>query len=90
MSREIDLLEKEYEHLKELFGISFRCWGMIHQNYSCYAFCEDNRKSLIAEYLILEDFASRANKVGFAYYYGIDVFLKEYKKAVYDRLNLEL
>lgn len=85
----LEQLEEEYEHLKELFGIGSSCWNMLHKRCSSYVFCEENRGSLIAEYLILEDFASRAKKEGFVYYYGIDVFLKEYKKAVYDRLNLQ-
>lgn len=82
-------MEKEYQILCELFGVSSRCWDMIHQNYSQYAFCPENRKALIAEYLIWEEFVERAHREGFVYYFGIDIFLREYKTAVYRCLNLE-
>lgn len=81
-------LKAEYELLKELYGINSRCWSMIHEHFSRYAFCPENRKSLISEYLTWEDFAERAKKYEVIYYYGIDEFLKEYKNAVYSCLKL--
>lgn len=83
-------LKEEYKLLKELYGINSRCWSMIHESFSKYSFCKENRKSLISEYLTWEDFVERAKKYGIIYYYGIDEFLKEYKNAVYSCLhNLE-
>lgn len=39
-------VERQYELLKELYGI------MLHERFNRYVFCEANRKSLIAEYLM--------------------------------------
>lgn len=66
-------VERQYELLKELYGIQ--------------SICEANRKSLIAEYLMWEEFVEDAKKLGVVYYYGIDLFLKEYKNAVYSCLT---
>lgn len=90
MKNQKEQLKAEYELLKEIYGVSSRCWDMIHENFSRYSFCPQNRKSLISEYLTWEDFVERAKKYGVIYYYGIDEFLKEYKSAVYSCLqNLE-
>lgn len=90
MANQKEQLEKEYKLLKEIYGINSRCWDMIHKNFSRYAFCSQNRKSLISEYLAWEDFVERAKKCGVVYYYGIDEFLAEYKNAIYSCLqNLE-
>ena len=80
-------IEEEYELLKKFYGLSSRCWDMLHTHYSHYAFCPANRKSFISEYLVWEDFVERAKKYDVVYYYGIDTFLKEYKKAVYSCLT---
>lgn len=83
-------LEKEYQHLVELFGVNNRCWDQIHISFSYFKFCPKNQRSLIAEYLIWEEFVARAKKHNFAYYWGIDTFLSEYEAAVNKRLNLDL
>ena len=75
--------------LCELFGVSSRCWDMVHLNYSYQMFCPENQKALIAEYLIWEEFIERAQREGFVYYFGIDRFLEQYKLPVYKRLNVE-
>lgn len=80
-------MKEEYEHLKALFGINSRTWSMLHENYSSFIFCDANKKDFIAEYLLLEDFVQRARRVNFIYYYGIDVFLKEFRNAVYNCLK---
>lgn len=80
-------MEREYQALYQLFGVASSCWDMIHQKYSQYVFCPENRKDLVAEYLLWEDFVERAKEVNFTYYYGIDNFLREYKNAVYNWLN---
>lgn len=80
-------VEKEYEQLKELYSLDSSCWDMLHTQYSGYAFCPTNRKSFISEYLAWEDFVERAKKYDVDYYWGIDTFLKEYKKAVYSCLK---
>ena len=83
-----EILSKQYELLCKYYGLHSSCWAMLHENFSRYIFCEANRKSLIAEYLLWEEFVEDAKKLDFAYYYGIDEFLREYKKAVYSCLNL--
>lgn len=82
-------VEKEYELLKEFYGVSSSMWDMIHMQFSSSVFCPANRKLLISEYLIWERFVERAKKHNVVYYFGIDTFLEEYKKAVYSCLNLE-
>ena len=67
-------VERQYELLKELYGIQSSGWSMLHERFNRYVFCEANRKSLIAEYLMWEE---DAKKLGVVYYYGIDLFLKE-------------
>lgn len=81
-------LNKQYKSLIAYTGMGGRCWAMLHEQFSNYAFCEANRKSFIAEYLLWEEFTEEANKIGFIYYCGIDIFLKEYKNAVYSCLNI--
>lgn len=85
---ELERLEREYDILCELFNIYCRVWPMLHESFSSYVFCDANKKSFIAEYLMWEDFVERAKKVNFVYYYGIDDFLREYKNAVYKCLNI--
>lgn len=91
MKEELELLEEEYKRLKAQFGVNHSSWNMLHQEFNRLVFCPENRKDLIAEYLIWEDFVKRAKSAGFTYYYyGIDEFLTEYRKAVYSCLtNLE-
>lgn len=81
-------LEEEYEHLKALFGLN-RGWDQIHLNFSPWMFCPANQRSLIAEYLIWEEFVERAKEYNLSYYRGIDKFLKEYKEAVYNRVHID-
>lgn len=45
-------VERQYELLKELYGIQSSGWSMLHERFNRYVFCEANRKSLIAEYLM--------------------------------------
>lgn len=80
-------VERQYELLKELYGIQSSGWSMLHERFNRYVFCEANRKSLIAEYLMWEEFVEDAKKFGVVYYYRIDLFLKEYKNAVYSCLT---
>ena len=40
---------------------------------------------VVGEYLVWEEFVEEAKRL--VYYYGIDLFLKEYKNAVYSCLN---
>ena len=43
---------------------------------------------VVGEYLVWEEFVEEAKKFDVVYYYyGIDLFLKEYKNAVYSCLN---
>ena len=80
-------VEAEYKQLKKLYGLIPASWDILHTQYSHYAFCPANRKSFISEYLAWEDFVERAKKYDVIYYWGIDTFLKEYKKAVYSCLK---
>lgn len=80
-------LEEEYNRALELFGVNCGIWDSFHINFSPYYFCEVNRKSIIAEYLYWESFTKLLREHDFVYYWGIDAFLKEYKKAVYNCLK---
>ena len=82
-----DKLEKEYENALELFGVGCGLWDSFHTNFSPSYFCKANRKSIIAEYLYWENFTELMRKYNLIYYWGIDTFLKEYKKAVYSCLK---
>lgn len=89
MSTERKSLKEEYDKLCWLFGVKSRMWPMLYEKFSSCVFCDENKKSIIAEYLMWEDFVERAKKLDFVYYYGIDAFLNAYKSAVYSCLNLE-
>lgn len=80
-------MEKEYQLFCQLFGVGSRCWSIVHLNYSYQMFCPKNKKDIIAEYLIWEEFVERAKKKGFIYYFGIDRFLEQYKLPVYKCLK---
>lgn len=80
-------LEKEYNDALELFGVGNGLWNSSHTNFSPSFFCEANRKGIIAEYLFWEGFTELLRRHDFVYYWGIDKFLKEYKKAVYNYLK---
>lgn len=81
-------LKREYDALCILFGVRSVLWSMLYEKFSPFTFCDKNKKDIIAEYLMWEDFVERAKEVDFVYYYGIDTFLREYKEAVYNCLNL--
>lgn len=80
-------VKRQYELLFELYGVQSGGWSMLHERFNRYVFCEANRKSLIAEYLVWEEFVEDAKKLDVPYYMGIDTFLKEYKNAVYSCLQ---
>lgn len=80
-------VERQYELLFELYGVQSGGWDMLHRCFNRYVFCEANRKGLIAEYLMWEEFVEDAKKLNVAYYMGIDTFLEEYKNAVYSCLK---
>ena len=82
-----EYVEERYNLLFELYGVQSRGWSMLHEQFNRYVFCPDNSKSLIAEYLVWEDFVEDAKKFNIPYYMGIDSFLKEYKNAVYSCLT---
>ena len=79
-------LQEEYDHLCNLFGIGSGLWDSLFCHYSPSVFCQANRKRIIAQYLLLEDFVTEAKKVNLIYYKGIDYFLEEYKKVVYENV----
>lgn len=70
-----EYVKERYDLLFELYGVQSRGWSMLHEQFNRYVFCPDNRKSLIAEYLVWED----AKKFNVPYYMGIDSFLKNTK-----------
>lgn len=47
-----EYVEERYNLLFELYGVQSRGWSMLHEQFNRYVFCPDNRKSLIAEYLV--------------------------------------
>lgn len=81
-------LNAEYNALDTMFCFGTSGWHMIHEHYSGYMFCPENRRSLIGQYLVLQDFVGRCHdftkETGrtIPYYLGIDTFLEEYKRAV--------
>lgn len=79
---EKDYCERDYKSLCNYFGVRSSLWTMAHETFSPTMF-RANKNSLIGEYLIWEEFVKRAKSLGVIYYYGIDVFLEEYKEAVY-------
>lgn len=76
-----------YEHLCEVFGVNNRGWDDIHLYFSPSMFCAENRISLVGEYLVWINFVRQAKRFDVPYYWGIDAFLREYKKAVESCLN---
>lgn len=80
-------LEQEYDKLYDLYKLDSSLWDYSHMTFNWHYF-NNNKKIVIAEYLTWEDFTERAQKNKTAYFYGIDVFLKEYKEAVYSHLHL--
>ena len=82
-------LEEQYELLVTLYGIGGRLWGDMYGNFNSCVFCDANKKSIIAMYLELEEFALQAKAYGVIYYYGIDDFLESYHDAVYNCLNIK-
>lgn len=64
-------VERQYELLKELYGIQSSGWSMLHERFNRYVFCEANRKSLIGEYLVWEEFVEEAKRFDVVYYYGV-------------------
>ena len=81
-------LEKTYALMLDLYEVEYHGWDQIHLNYTPAMFCEKNRRSLISEYLAWEEWVEKAKSVGIGYYYGIDMFLEEYKDAVHSRVTL--
>lgn len=53
-----EYVKERYDLLFELYRVQSRGWSMLHEQFNRYVFCPDNRKSLIAEYLVWEDFAT--------------------------------
>ena len=82
-------IEQEYEYLDDRYGFGTTAFRMLYEHFNQYVFCKDNRKQIIMDYLILEDFAEKAKEVDFVYYYGIDEFLKEYHDAVYNCIKID-
>lgn len=82
-----ELLAKEMKCYEEAFGVGSHSWNELHLTFNPNMFCPANRKSYIGEYLTLEWMANICRKHNIVYYYGIDVFLEEYKNAVYSCLQ---
>lgn len=82
-------LKEQYELFLDLYGIRSSVWSQMYESFSRYTFCDANKKSVIAMYLELEDFAQNAKENGVIYYYGIDEFLSAYHDAVYNCLNIK-
>ena len=81
-------LNRELDLLMDLYGINSGLWDQAFRRFSCYVFCEENRRHIIGMYLTLENFVEQAKEYDVVYYCGIDDFLREYKSAVYSRVNL--
>lgn len=81
------MLKNLYQAATEYYGIKHRVWSELHESYSPCAFCKANRKDFIEEYLFWESLVPQLKAHNIIYYYGIDEFLKSYKKAVYSCLK---
>lgn len=83
-------LQNAYKNALELYGVYSPCWDMAYLHFSQLIFCPENRKSIISQYLFWEEFTKELKMHDIVYYYGIDAFLENYRKAVYGCLkNIE-
>lgn len=76
-------VEEKYNLLIATFDVNCPEWKIVHTKYTPFMFCIANRKAIIAEYLIWEEFVKGAKAINFEYDPLIDSFLNEYKKTVY-------
>lgn len=83
-------IKEQYYHAIELFGIGTNLWCMCHEHYYPAMFCRENRRDIIAEYLVLEDLVHDMKENNVIYYQGIDMFLDEYRAAVYRCLTTDV
>lgn len=83
-------VSKTYQLLCEIYGVHSSGWSMLHEKYNWAVFCPENRKSIVAEFLIWDDFVRDAEQYNVVYYYGIDLFLREYRLAVQSCLNKDM
>lgn len=90
MNKHQEKLRKEYQQMADAFGIGTSGWDMLYTKFNSYVFCEDNRPSIIGQYLTWYDFTKMLRENNVIYYYGIDEFLKVYKNAVQSCLKIEL
>lgn len=81
-----EYVEKRYKQLIKLFGVDSKVWDMVYKKYDPNIFLP-NKKEIIAEYLMWEEFVEQAKQFNVEYYCGIDKFLKDYKNAVYSCLT---
>lgn len=81
------MLRTIYKAACEYYGVTHRSWSELHETYSPYAFCKSNRRDFIEEYLFWETLIPQLQAHNIVYYYGINEFLKAYKKAVYSCLK---
>lgn len=75
-----------YLHLKEIFGFGSRSWSELNESFCIYHW-EANKRSIIAEYILLEEMVEFAESVDEPYYCGIDRFLRVYRHPVESVLN---
>lgn len=83
-------LVKEYHKMVDAFGVGSSVWDMLYTTFNNNVFCEDNRPSIIGQYLTWYDFTKMLRENDIIYYWGIDEFLKVYKNAVQSCLKIEL
>lgn len=90
MNKNQEKLMDEYRAMFNAFGVGSRAWDMLYTTFNSYVFCDENRVSIIGQYLTWYDFTKLLRKNNIVYYLGIDEFLKEYKYAVQSYLKIEL
>lgn len=83
-------LKKEYQQMADAFGIGTSGWNMLYTKFNSSVFCDDNKASIIGQYLTWYDFTKMLRENDIIYYYGIDEFLSAYKDAVQSCLKIEL
>lgn len=76
--------------MDDAFGIGTTGWNMLYTKFNSSVFCDDNKASIIGQYLTWYDFTEMLRQNNIIYYWGIDAFLKEYKNAVQSCLKIKL
>lgn len=56
-------LKKEYQQMADAFGIGTSGWNMLYTKFNSSVFCDDNKASIIGQYLTWYDFTKCSEKM---------------------------